>query len=134
MNITKEQIDALNAVLKVEITRESYQEKGDKILKDLESLFDSLQIDNAKVIRNIYRKEEIYSGPLMNQAPDLVLIGNEGFNLKSNIKSEKLFSQDIFTGKHTLDDAFLLLKDPQAANNIPENLTISDPVTIFNGG
>jgi len=34
MNITKEQIDALNAVLKVEITREDYQEKVDKILKD----------------------------------------------------------------------------------------------------
>ena len=34
MNITKEQIDELNAVLKVAITKEDYQEKVDKILKD----------------------------------------------------------------------------------------------------
>lgn len=34
MNITKEQIDNLNAVVKVEISKEDYQEKVDKILKD----------------------------------------------------------------------------------------------------
>lgn len=34
MNITKEQIDELNAVVKVAINKEDYQEKVDKILKD----------------------------------------------------------------------------------------------------
>ncbi|NNJ88021.1 MAG: trigger factor [Eudoraea sp.] len=34
MNITKEQIDDLNAVVKVAITKEDYQDKVDKILKD----------------------------------------------------------------------------------------------------
>ena len=34
MNITKEQIDALNAVLKVAISKDDYQDKVDKILKD----------------------------------------------------------------------------------------------------
>ena len=34
MNITKEQIDELNAVVKVAISKEDYQDKVDKILKD----------------------------------------------------------------------------------------------------
>ena len=34
MNITKEQIDELNAVVKVAVTKDDYQEKVDKILKD----------------------------------------------------------------------------------------------------
>lgn len=34
MNITKEQIDELNAVVKVAITKEDYQERVDGILKD----------------------------------------------------------------------------------------------------
>ena len=34
MNITKEQIDKLNAVVKVEITKDDYQDKVDTILKD----------------------------------------------------------------------------------------------------
>jgi trigger factor len=34
MNISKEQVDELNAIVKVAITKEDYQEKVDKILKD----------------------------------------------------------------------------------------------------
>ncbi|MEL6976175.1 MAG: trigger factor family protein, partial [Bacteroidota bacterium] len=34
MNITKQQIDELNAVVKVAISKEDYQEKVDTILKD----------------------------------------------------------------------------------------------------
>lgn len=34
MNITKEQIDELNAVIKVAVTKDDYQDKVDKILKD----------------------------------------------------------------------------------------------------
>ena len=34
MNITKEQIDELNAVVKVAITKDDYQDKVESILKD----------------------------------------------------------------------------------------------------
>jgi len=34
MNITRENIDELNAVVKVDIAKEDYSEKVDKILKD----------------------------------------------------------------------------------------------------
>ena len=34
MNITRENIDALNAVVKVDIAKEDYKEKVDKILTD----------------------------------------------------------------------------------------------------
>ena len=34
MNITKEQVDALNAVVKVAITKEDYAEKVEKVLAD----------------------------------------------------------------------------------------------------
>ena len=34
MNITKEQVDDLNAILKVEVSQEDYQEKVDKVVKD----------------------------------------------------------------------------------------------------
>ena len=36
MNITRENIDALNAVVKVDISKEDYSDKVEKILKDLE--------------------------------------------------------------------------------------------------
>ena len=34
MNITKENLDALNAVIKIDVTEQDYKEKVDKILAD----------------------------------------------------------------------------------------------------
>ena len=65
--------------------------------------------DKRKVIKNIYRKEEIYFDPYIDQAPDLVLIGNRGFNLKAALATNKIADRGIFTGKHSQSDGFLLI-------------------------
>lgn len=92
-------------------------EKSDKgrVIDDLEEAFKNITIDNRKIIRDIYRKEDIYSGPFLEQAPDLILVGNNGFNLKADIKTDAFTANALFTGKHTQDTAFLLIS--QAVNN-----------------
>jgi len=67
--------------------------------------------DGRQVISHIFKGDEIYSGPLIDKAPDLVLIGRKGFDLKSRISSETLFSKSHFTGMHTRDDAFFLTSE-----------------------
>ena len=85
--------------------------KEDKeiVLRDLEGLFSSLEVEGKRVIKSIYRKEEIYKGPFLESAPDLVLVGEKGFNLKANIKAKNLSDRGVFTGKHTQDNAFILV-------------------------
>ncbi|RKY40459.1 MAG: hypothetical protein DRP76_01910 [Candidatus Omnitrophota bacterium] len=85
------------------------REDKEIVLQDLEGLFSSLEVEGKKVIKSIYRKEEIYKGPFLESAPDLVLVGEKGFNLKANIKAKNLSDKGIFTGKHTQDNAFLLI-------------------------
>lgn len=106
------------------------RDKG-RVLRDIEDLFSSLEIDNKKVIRNTYRKEDVYSGPFLEQAPDLVAVGNQGFNLKANLKADKLTDKTIFTGKHTKEGAFLLLKGVPDESFIPDNPTVYDVRAIF---
>ena len=85
------------------------KEDREIVLRDLEGLFSSLEVEGKKVIKSIYRKEEIYKGPFLESAPDLVLVGEKGFNLKANIKAPYLSDKGIFTGKHTQDNAFILV-------------------------
>lgn len=108
-------------------------EKNDKekVIEELISLFSALKIDGKKVIRDIYRKEDIYSGPFLDAAPDLILVGNRGFNLKAKINADRLLDKDIFTGKHTQDDAFLLLYSDKLLANIPDKPTVSDIRWVF---
>ncbi len=77
----------------------------------------------AKVIRQILDREEIYSGPYYDNAPDLVCISNQGYDLKGNLRKKEVFSSDIFKGMHTGDDATLI---------VPESIAFDRQVTIEN--
>ena len=105
-------------------------DETEDILCQLEGFFGSLEVDGKKVVRSVYRKAEIYSGPYIENAPDLVLVGEEGFNLKANIKTQTLADNDIFTGKHTQDTAFLILRGIADNSIIPDVPEISDIKSI----
>jgi predicted AlkP superfamily phosphohydrolase/phosphomutase len=100
--------------------------EAEGILSQLESLFASLEVDGRKVIRDVYRKEQIYSGPYLDDGPDMILVGAEGFDLKAKLKVQHLTGKGAFTGKHTQDSAFLLVKGLADAAIIPDELAVSD--------
>lgn len=95
-----------------------------RCVEELEQLFSALEFEGRKVIKHIYRKEQVYSGPLLADAPDIILIADKGFNLKGSLASNQLFARGPFTGKHTYDDAFLLINDPAFADNLPDDLSV----------
>ena len=107
------------------------QDQREGILSELEDLFGMLQLDGRKVIRQIHRKEQTYSGPFRENAPDLVLIAASGFNLKAKPNAQVLAEKDIFTGKHTQDSAFLIVKGSADAERIPETPSISQVVPVI---
>jgi len=98
----------------------------DACVGELESLFRSLQIDGKKVIKHIYKKQDIYAGPYLEDAPELVLIAEKGFNLKGSMTAEELTGKGPFTGKHTYEDAFLLLNDKDIATGLNDQISVID--------
>jgi predicted AlkP superfamily phosphohydrolase/phosphomutase len=105
--------------------------ESEEVLSQLEDLLGELKIDNRKVVRDIYRKEEIYSGPCCEKAPDMILVAGEGFNLKSKMNSPMLSEKGIFSGKHTQDTAFLAVKGLVDDKIIPDEPKVSDIKTII---
>jgi len=101
-------------------------DEKDSCLRALEGLFQSLEIDGRKVIKHICRKEDIYVGPYLRDAPDLVLIAEQGFNLKGAMSSKELAGKAIFTGKHNYHEAFLLINDSNLAGQITQNASVID--------
>ena len=95
-------------------------------LKELERLFSSVEIEGRKVIKKIHRKEDIYAGPYIDNAADLILIAEKGFNLKGAMTSEQLAAKGPFTGKHNEHEAFLLVNNMDAATNLPGNISVID--------
>ncbi len=101
------------------------------ILKDLIDMFDSLTIDGRKVIERCHRREEIYEGPYIDRAPDIVLTANSGLNLRGTLNPQTLYSNGTLTGKHTQHDAFLLVYGG-SDKIITHKPRVSDLVQIMN--
>ena len=106
-------------------------EDKNKVIAELVELFENMEKDGKKIIKSVNKKEDIFSGPLVEQGPDLVLLSNSGFNLRGSIAKDVVFEKDIFAGKHTQDDAFLFVKTKKNVK-VPEIPKVSDIVSIMN--
>ena len=101
-----------------------------RICDDLIDLFREIEVDGKKLCKSIYRKEEVFTGPLLDDAPDLVLVGNEGLNLHSSLKASSIADKPIFTGKHTQHNAFMLAKDIDKDFVFKSELTVTNILHI----
>ena len=91
------------------------------IVDEIAEAIKDLEYDGKKVIKQVYRPEEIYSSKEIKKGPDLVLLRNYGYDLKGNLNETSVYGRSHFTGMHTQDDAFFF-----STRSIPE-----DRLTIF---
>jgi len=54
------------------------------------------------------KREEIFSGPHVDRAPDIVIDPCDGYDLKAKLGAGHLFEKGPRTGMHTYGDAMLL--------------------------
>ena len=68
-----------------------------------------LTFDGEKVIKSVFFKEELYNGEMFDRAPDLVVLSNEGFDMKGSINKTELSGNSFLTGGHTRDNALFFI-------------------------
>ena len=72
--------------------------------------------DNGnRIVKSIFERDEIYSGPAIAAAPDLCVLSNYGYDLKGAVNKQELMDREIFTGMHTRDDATFFINMPASA-------------------
>lgn len=75
-----------------------------------------LTYEGRPVIERVFERDEVYSGAATSAGPDILPVGNHGFDLKGTIKEPELFGRTNLTGMHTWDDALFWcsMKPPSA--------------------
>jgi len=82
-----------------------YDELKSQIKDELSKLKDP---DTGEpVIKRVYNREDIYRGPFLDLAADLIALPNDGYDLKGKLYTPQLFDRTHIVGMHTYDDAFL---------------------------
>ena len=91
---------------------EEYERLRDRLIEEVESLRDPET--GEKLVLKAYRREELYHGPLLAAAADLILAPANGYDPKGAIWKEALTHKDpAMVGMHTYDDAMLCLLGAQ---------------------
>jgi len=94
------------------------QEIADKLTK--------MEWNGKKVVRKVFDAREVYKGPHAGRGPDLIVLGEYGFDMKGSIKKKDVFGRTNLQGMHTWDDAFFW-----ANEDFGQDLAISHLSQIF---
>jgi predicted AlkP superfamily phosphohydrolase/phosphomutase len=86
--------------------------------EDLRSRLASLTFQGKRVVKRVYRKEEIFWGPYINEAPDLYVLGEPGFDLKASLNKTEVFGRSHFQGAHTFGDSHVFMAGPDDLNAV----------------
>jgi predicted AlkP superfamily phosphohydrolase/phosphomutase len=91
----------------------------ERVRRELKEALGELSFDDGtRIAQRVYLREELYSGPCVDRAPDLVVLGRKGFDLKGKVNSEVLFGRTVLAGMHSQDDAFFFSSGGYACTSI----------------
>jgi len=108
---------------------EEYESARDELAAELAELTDPET--GEAILADVFKREEVFQGPAMAAASDLLAVPRDGYDLKSNLSSAELFTSGPITGMHTYDDAFWCARgrsfvhaDPQVCDGAPTVLAL----------
>lgn len=85
---------------------EEYKNLCNRIIMDLQAWMD--KEENKRVITNVFRREEIYSGPYVNQAPDIIFIPDYEYILSDRIRDHIFKKRKDGRGVHRREGIFIM--------------------------
>jgi predicted AlkP superfamily phosphohydrolase/phosphomutase len=65
---------------------------------------------NAPIIRQVLKREEIYSGQNFSGAADLIAVPHDGYDLKGDVRKEVHGDKSALVGMHTFEDSLLFIR------------------------
>ncbi len=86
-------------------------EQAPVLLKEISDKLKTLQHEGEPIIQDIFTPEQVYHGPYVKQAADLIAWSHWGYDLKAATSQGEVVRDTDLTGMHTQDDAFLIAGD-----------------------
>jgi predicted AlkP superfamily phosphohydrolase/phosphomutase len=80
-------------------------EQARKLLPVIRSGLESLTFQGERVMERVFTGEELYPGPRLDRAPDLVCLARPGFDCKAKFDREDVFGTFGRTGAHSAHGA-----------------------------
>jgi len=97
-----------------------------RLIQEIAGRLEKLEWKGRKVVRKAFAARDVYSGPQTALGPDLIVLGERGFDMKGSVKKTEIFGRTDLQGMHTWDDAFFW-----SVNDHGDDLAIEDLAEII---
>jgi len=89
------------------------KDEGRGVIEELAGRLASLTDpdDGSPMTHAVYRKGEIYSGPEIDRAPDLLVMPNDGYDIKGTFEGTEFTGRGKLVGMHKYDNATLFIRN-----------------------
>ncbi len=76
------------------------------VRREIAGKLEALEYEGRRVVRKVFMAEDVYKGPCAAKGPDLIVLGEPGFDMKGSVRKKDIFGRTNLEGMHTWDDAF----------------------------
>jgi predicted AlkP superfamily phosphohydrolase/phosphomutase len=112
-----------------------YEELRDRIIRELRGFKDP---DTGEVlVTEVHKREEVYSGPFVEKAPDILFVLGDGRHIVSTQHADRLVeTSERDTGSHRINGMFIASGPEIARNKEVDNARIIDvmPTILYDMG
>lgn len=95
----------------------AYEPLRDQLIADLKAWTDPESGD--PICARVLRREEVFRGPHVSMAPDIIAHPHDGYDLKAALGQKDLFTSSPINGMHTQDDAMIFLRGRDLVGDAP---------------
>jgi predicted AlkP superfamily phosphohydrolase/phosphomutase len=95
---------------------ETYETLRDELIQELEALEDD---DTGQhPIQRVFKREEVYEGPYLEDAPDLVTLDAPQYHNKGGIGKRTLFGESEWRGNNARQGLYVLSGDTGSSSRV----------------
>jgi len=97
------------------------QRLKEEIIKKLKQEIDPNT--NLQIFKEIYKRDEIFTGDCIIDAPDIIILPHDGYDLKAKLDAIEFINPPTMPGIHTYEDAMIIFN---REFKLKEDITILD--------
>jgi len=69
-----------------------------------------VELRKEGILKEIFKREEVYKGPFLEESADVILHPVNGYDIKGNINKTDMFGRSHINAMHTYEDAYIFWK------------------------
>lgn len=105
-------------------------EAAEELLQELTQFFLNVSVNGQRIVAEVHRGRDVYSGPFAHRAPDLVLMPAGDVALSGRMNLSAMLEPTLINGKHTYTESSFFVRSDRPVQ-IPQDMRVEDVLDVL---